>query len=71
MTISGDDEDFTAVEVDTFTIGDAPVFKEEEMGDGEYGYCFEFVTPTDDSALSRMVQFMLKDGEITTMIEGI
>lgn len=71
MTISGDDEDFTAVEVDTFTIGDAPVFREEEMGDGEYGYCFEFVTPTDDSALSRMVQFTLKNGEITTTIEEI
>ena len=71
MTISGDEEDFTAVEADTFTIGDAPVFQEEEMGDGEYGYCFEFVTPTDDSALSRMVQFTLKGGEITTTVEEI
>ena len=71
MTISGDDDDFTAVEVDTFTIGNAPVFREEELGNGVYGYCFEFVAPTDDSALSRMVQFTLKDGEITTAIEEI
>ena len=71
MTISGDDEDFTAVDVDTFTVGDAPVFQEEELGNGVYGYCFEFVTPIDDSAMSRMVQFTLENGEITTTIEEI
>lgn len=71
MTISGDDEDFTAVDVDTFTIGDAPVFQDEELGNGVYGYCFEFVTPTDDSAMSRMVEFTLENGEITTTIEEL
>ena len=71
MTISGDDEDFTAVDVDTFTVGDAPVFQEEELGNGVYGYCFEFVTPLDDSAMSRMVQFTLENGKITTTIEEI
>jgi len=69
MTLSGDDEDFTAVEVDTFSIGDHPVFREEELPDGEYGYYFEFVPPTDDSVLSRMVQFTVKNGEIITTVE--
>lgn len=70
MTISGNEEEFTAVEVETFTIGDAPVIRDEDVGDGEYGYFFEFVTPTDDSALSDMVQFTVNNGEIFTMVGG-
>jgi len=67
MTISGDDEDFTQVEVDTFTIGDEPQVKDEQLGDGNYGYCFEFVSPTaDDSALSNFILFTVANGEITT-----
>lgn len=69
MTISGDDEDFTQVEVDTFTIGDQPTLAEENMGDGVYGYCFEFMTPAGDSALSKLVQFTIKDGQIVTAVE--
>ena len=69
MTISGDDEDFTQVEVDTFTIGDNPQVKDEQLGDGSYGYCFEFVSPTaDDSALSNFILFTINNGEITTDI---
>ena len=63
MTISGDDEDFTPVEVDTFTIGKSPVFAEETLGNGKYGYMFEFVTPTDDSALSKIVEFTVTEGK--------
>lgn len=67
MTISGNDEDFTQVEVDTFTIGDEPQVKDEQLGDGNYGYCFEFVSPTaDDSALSNFILFTIANGEITT-----
>ncbi|BAL81950.1 putative peptidase C11 family protein [Selenomonas ruminantium subsp. lactilytica TAM6421] len=69
MTISGDEEDLTQVEVDTFTIGDQPKFAEEDMGDGVYGYCFEFVTPAGDSALSKLVQFTIQDGKIVTAVE--
>ena len=69
MTISGDDDEFTQVEVDTFTIGDQPKFAEEDMGDGVYGYCFEFVTPAGDSALSKLVQFTIQDGKIVTAVE--
>lgn len=69
MTISGDDDDFTQVEVDTFTIGDNPQVKDEELGDGNYGYGFEFVSPTaDDSALSNFILFTISNGEITTDI---
>ena len=70
MTISGDDEDLTQVEVDTFTIGDNPQIKDEQLGDGTYGYCFEFVSPTaEDSALSALVLFTISNGEITTNVD--
>ncbi len=69
MTISGEDSEFTAVEVDTFTIGENPEVKDEPLGDGNYGYAFEFVTPTDDSALSNFILFTVSNGEITTNID--
>ena len=69
MTISGNEEDFTQVEIDTFTIGDNPEVKDENLGDGNYGYCFEFVSPTaDDSALSNFILFTISNGQITTDI---
>ncbi len=69
MTISGEDEEFTQVEVDTFTIGENPEVKDEPLGDGSYGYAFEFMTPTDDSALSNFILFTVTDGQITTNID--
>ncbi|MBR2143502.1 MAG: clostripain, partial [Anaerovibrio sp.] len=69
MTMSGAEEEFSPVEVDNFQIGSQPVFADENMGDGEYGYCFEFVSPTVDSALSQMVQFTVKDNKIVTTVE--
>ena len=70
MTISGDDEDFTQVEVDTFTIGDDPQIKDEALGDGNYGYAFEFMTPTaEESALSNFILFTIDDGQITTNVD--
>ena len=69
MTISGDDEDFTQVEVDTFTIDDNPEIKDEPLGDGNYAYAFEFVTPTDDSAFSNFILFTVTNGEITTNVD--
>lgn len=65
MTISGNDKTWSAIDVDTFTIGANPVFADEDVGDGLFGYFFEFVTPTDDSALSKMVSFTIEDGQIT------
>ena len=69
MTISGDDSDFTQVEVDTFTIGDEPKIEDAELGDGNYGYAFEFMSPTDDSALSNFILFTVADGQITTNVD--
>ncbi len=69
MTVSGKEEELTAVEVDTFTIDSHPRMADEDMGDGEYGYCFEFVSPTDDSALSKLVNFTIKNGQIVTTVE--
>ena len=69
MTISGDDDDFTAVEVDTFTIDENPEIKDEPLGDGSYGYAFEFMTPTEASALSNFILFTVSNGEITTNVD--
>lgn len=69
MSVSGDDEDVTPVEVDTFTLNSHPRFADEDMGDGVYGYCFEFITPTDDSALSKLVNFTIENGRIMTSTE--
>ena len=70
MTISGDDTDTTQVEVDTFTIGEHPTVKDEQLGDGIYAYCFEFVAPTEDSSLSNLVTFTIANGEITTEVNN-
>lgn len=69
MTISGEDEEFTQVEVDTFTIGDNPQIKDEELGDGNYAYSFEFMTPTEESALSNFILFTVANGQITTTVD--
>lgn len=69
MTISGDDEEFTPVEVDTFRIGSHPTVADEEVGDGTYGYMFEFLAPAGESALSSVVTFEIGNGEIMTSVE--
>ena len=66
MTLSGNDTEFTPVEVDTFTVGQHLTMEDLETGDGVYGYFFEFVTPQNESAMSNMVTFTIKDQEITT-----
>lgn len=69
MSISGDDDEFRQYEVDTFTVGDNVRFADEELGNGDYAYCFEFVTPTDASANSDMVTFSIANGKIVTSVE--
>lgn len=66
MSISGSDTDFTEVEVETFTIGDKPRFAVEDISDGEYLYCFEFITPNNESASSELINFTIRDGKIYT-----
>jgi hypothetical protein len=69
MKLSGNEEDFQQFEVDTFTIGAQPHVADEAMGDGVYGYCFEFVDPQNKSALSRIVTYTIKNGKIVTSVE--
>ena len=69
MSASGDDDEFTPVEVDTFRLGSHPKVKDEEVGDGKYGYMFEFLAPTGESALSNMAVFDIAGGGITTSVE--
>ena len=68
-TLSGNDENLTQVEVDTFTVTDRTQIKDEQLGDGQYAYAFEFITPTDDTALSKLVLFTISKGEITTNVD--
>ena len=68
MTISGDDENLRQFDADTFTLGEQPRIDDEEMGDGTYGYCFEFVDPQNKSALSRIVNYTIQNGQITTTV---
>ena len=69
MSISGEEEDFTPVEVDTFRLGSHPVVRDEEVGDGTYGYLFEFVAPAGESALSSFAIFEIENGDIVTSVE--
>lgn len=70
MTISGNDEEFRPVEGETFTIKDTPTVKDENLSDGSYGYLFELISPNGDSALSKVVEFVLKNGKITTTVNN-
>ena len=69
MSASGDDEEFMPVEVDTFRLGSHPEVRDEEVGDGTYGYLFEFVAPAGESALSDIAIFEIENGDITTTVE--
>ena len=68
MTITGDDTEYTQVEVDTFTVGASPKVADEDVGDGRYGYYFEFVDPLNNSAWSDMVTYTIQGGAITTSV---
>ena len=67
--VSADYSELTVVEAETFQIGSHPKVEDEELGDGTYGYLFEFLAPTGESALSEMAVFNIEDGNITTFTE--
>lgn len=69
MTISGDDDEYTPVDVDTFTIGSQPKMEDEDLGDGDYFYYFEFISPTGNSATSKLVEFTVENGDIFTSVD--
>ena len=64
-----DDAELAAVEAETFRIGSHPVVEDEELGDGTYGYMFEFLAPTGESALSEIAVFNIEGGNIMTLAE--
>ena len=70
MRLSGSDSELKEVEVDTFTIGDNPTVKDENVGDGTYAYFFEFVDPLNNSVLSNMVTYTIQNGNITTSVDN-
>lgn len=67
ISIEGEDTDFTEAEVDTFTLKKNFNLADEKIGEGEYLYCFEFVTPNNESASSQFINFTVdENGTITT-----
>ena len=70
MKLSTPGDELAEVEVDTFTIGANPVVKDEDVGDGTYGYFFEFIDPLNNSALSNMVTYTIQNGQITTSVDN-
>ena len=65
---SKDDQEPVEVDGDTFTVSRELTLADESVGDGLYGYMFEFVTPQNTSALSDFVTYTIKDGSITTAV---
>ena len=71
MTISGPESNPTQVEVDTFTVGNNLTIADDYVGEGQYGYFFEFVTAQNDSVTSEMVTYTIdKNNNIITSVEG-
>ena len=69
MDIQSDSEDPVQVDGETFTLQQGFRVADDEVGDGKYGYMFEFVTPKGDSALSEAASFSIKNGKITASNE--
>ena len=69
MSLDDGGEDVTEYEADTFTLGSDPKITDEPIGDGQFGYCFEFVDPNQDSALSKLVVYTIKNGQIETQVD--
>ena len=69
MTISGNEEEFKQFEMDTFAVTAQTHMADEKLEDGTYGYCFEFIDPANESALSKMAMYTIKNGNIVTEVE--
>ena len=65
MTISGEDDEFTDVEVDSFTLGQSHTFADMDMGDGDFIFMFEMNDVQGNSATSAVTAITVRDGEIT------
>lgn len=65
MSISGDDDDFQDVEVDTFRLGDKITFEDTEMGDGQFLFMFEMRDVQGNTATSKLAHIEVKGDDIT------
>ena len=66
-TASGDD-DFQAVDIDTFTVNENTSFYPTEMGDGTFLMYFELEDIQANTAYSQNIQFTVENGEIMTEV---
>ena len=68
MTISGESDELTPVEIDTITVGSDISFEEIELGDGTFMQMFEMRDMQGYSAYSDVIMFESLNGEITTTV---
>lgn len=54
--------------MDTFTVKGGLRVEDEDVGDGTYGYLFEFIAPNGESSMSDAALFEIKDGHITSKV---
>lgn len=66
-TYSGDD-DYEAIESETFTVTEDTKFEDQDMGDGEFIMMFEMVDMQNQSAYSDIITFYVEGDEITTEV---
>ena len=66
MQLEGGSDEPQQVDIDTFRLQEDFKVADEEVGDGTYMYCFEFVNPQNDYALSDIATYKIENGEITT-----
>jgi hypothetical protein len=68
MSISGEDDELTPVEMDQITVSSDTSFEEIELGDGVFMQMFEMQDMQGYLAYSDVIMFEILDGEITTTV---
>lgn len=63
MSVEGEDEEFSEVEVDDFTLGEKTTFEDTDLGDGQFMFMFEMTDVQHNSATSDVVYIEVKDGK--------
>ena len=69
MSITGNDQEFKPVNAESFTLDKDPTVQDGKLKDDRYGYLFEFLAPNGDSALSKLIQFVIKGGTVNTSVQ--
>lgn len=65
QTISDENDEMRQVPIDTFIVDNPPVFTDVNLGDGTFAFMFEMIDMQNNSALSDVIKFTVKNGEIT------